>query len=359
MDSLIASTGFFSACRAATAAGDRVLVHGGTDAGPGYNDYLIALDRETGDERWRFGGRARAFDYLSPIAVHDGLAFVGRADGSLTALDLGSGEVRYQIHIPGGSIPTPLAPAPAPGRGASPYRAATTGGALLVASNGWLHRLAPATGALLDRRAIEDATPAVTVQGAGTLWLSSRAGRIARLDAADLTEVRARMLDGPLASPALVAGNRLVLHLDRAPLLVCDLDEGRTVDRLPPFEGHLRPCTDGQSLFTATRHGFLVAWSLADLRPRWEAQAPEPASIAVEGGLLCAETRNGVMLFDAATGALRRRIPLAGDEIAPVSLSGGVVYAQRGDCPTRVLCAIPVGALGPAWRAGVGGYALT
>ncbi|MCU4925847.1 PQQ-binding-like beta-propeller repeat protein [Halobacteria archaeon AArc-dxtr1] len=70
---------------------DRNAVYAGTEIG------IVAVDRHTGDRRWRFDTDAAVH---APIRTGDVVAFVTR-DGTVRALDARSGEPRWGVSVPG------------------------------------------------------------------------------------------------------------------------------------------------------------------------------------------------------------------------------------------------------------------
>jgi outer membrane protein assembly factor BamB len=78
---------------------DGIVYVAGFDPKIGFKGALVAFDAATGQEVWRFSGRA-PFTAVSPPAVTDGIVYLGDQNGLFFALDAASGQVQWEIDLP-------------------------------------------------------------------------------------------------------------------------------------------------------------------------------------------------------------------------------------------------------------------
>jgi outer membrane protein assembly factor BamB len=137
------------------------------------NANLHALDRETGEERWSFGGEDRASRQSSPTVV-DGTVFVGSFEGTVYAVDAESGAGQWRFEAGGGVFTTP----------------AVVDGTVFVGSRDTnVYALDAGTGEELWRHGTGDEVWGDPTVVDGTVLVGSDDGRLYALDADDGSSV--------------------------------------------------------------------------------------------------------------------------------------------------------------------------
>lgn len=191
------------------------------------NNY-VALDAVNGEVRWRL--RRSKSDAISvrgqaPATVDPArrLAFLGNADGSVQAVALDSGELRWTQRLSGVRTDDPF-----PDVDAQPVLDAS--GDLWVASyNGGLFALDPASGEVRRRvEVVKHVTGLREVPHAGLLVASIGDGQVVGVHAASgLVRWRYRMKKAVPTPPEVLEGGRVVVGSGRGGLVVLEPLDGR------------------------------------------------------------------------------------------------------------------------------------
>lgn len=196
-----------------TVSGDGIIV--GTVGGT-----LVSLTLAQGTERWRLTGQPAV---LTPLVSDAGAAYVVAPDGSVRALAVNSGEVRWRRPLPPGE-PRPDATRPLP----SPVLA----GGLLVAALGdaGVVALSARDGTVRWRRPLTQVLGLEARDEA--LYVSTRKGEVLALGLAD-GQVRWRQTPAKaLTSPPSFALGNLWVGTDEPLLLALSPQDGREVFRV-------------------------------------------------------------------------------------------------------------------------------
>lgn len=348
---------FICANRGAAVAGDAVLVHGGVDMGPGYNDILFCLDRATGRQRWQFGSRKSSFDYLSPVACGYGRVFVGRNDGLFYALEATDGSVAWTLaHGTAMAIPCLVA------------------GRLVVAdASGRLLEVDPRGGAVGREVRVGEGLAAPESDG-DTLWLSHLAGGVSALDPTTLRARWTRRLDGPLTCASVPAGP-VVLACPAGRIVALGRADGAPAwDLRGMNEAFLPPATAADAggragqVWAAAKSGTILACDLASGRVRLTGNLPgeqsgtreQVCSLALAGGRVLVDTHRGVVAVDPGTGVMQETLAAPGEPwLGPVAVEGANVFVQRVVEYRRVLHCLPLARGAAAWSSEIGAWGLT
>lgn len=296
----------------AAVSGDAVYV--GSAGG-----WLHALDRRTGEERWRY--RAGAAVHGSPAVSGDGgsagTVYVTDLESTLHAVDARSGRGLWRVET-GPVVPFPWGHESGDIYVSSPTLARTDGRDLLTfgAGDGSLYAVDPRAGEVA--------------------WTLETGGRIRSTPAVADGIVVVGSADGIVYAADAATGAPLWRHATRG----ADLDSGefgfdrRTVQSSPAL-------ADGR-VHVGARDGFLYTLDLATGERLWDADHEVSwvnGSPAVAGGRVFAGSSDGrfIQALDAATGEeLWRRDTRGIVWTSPIVVGGDVVFAE-GDGRIRAL----------------------
>ncbi|MBW8486844.1 outer membrane protein assembly factor BamB family protein [Actinomadura parmotrematis] len=245
-------------------------------------------------------------------AVAGGIALFGDDGGTLSALDLRTGTVRWRYRA-GAAITGPVAVA---------------GGLAVLAAGGALHAVRPGDGRRAWHRDLDEAVTGLTVAGA-VLYAAGEEGTVHCL-ALDGGAVRWRRATGrePAGAPAVAGGTVVVAA---GGLLGLSARDGRT--RWTAGGGASPVAVAGGLLLSGTGAPALEA---RDARTRKvaftvetddEVRAPATAS----GGFLYFADSSGALYALDAKGARRWRAQPGGAVDGGITASGGRLYVGTGD----------------------------
>ncbi|HZF13577.1 MAG TPA: PQQ-binding-like beta-propeller repeat protein [Thermoanaerobaculia bacterium] len=291
--------------------------------------------------RWRFptGGPVRS----SPVLA-GGTIYVGSGDGTLRAVDPGSGKERWRFPAGGAVDSTP----------------AVAGGTVFVAARDRrLYALDAATGRERWRFALGDDLPfewgwdyylSSPVVADGRVFVGSGDGHLYAVDAGSGREIWKWKTGGRVrSSPAVAAGRVYVGSMDGR-LYALDVatgklawkydTEGTTLDsakfRYDRTSVQSSPAVAGGLVVFGCRDGFLYAvdarsgerkWRF-DHQTSWVITAP-----AIDGGLVLAGSSDGhfFQALDLATGQEKWHHPTDNNVFSSGAVAGGVVYFGTWD----------------------------
>ncbi len=294
------------------AAGDTVVVAG--------SGRLVAVDLETGEERWRFQVPGVGGSFRSCPAIWEGLVLVGgQLSDTLRALDLRTGELRWAR--PGfGNLYTDLC---------------VSGHLVLVGDPEGLFALDPATGKAVWRVAIPMAgSPAAWGELAiGLLW-----GELAAFSLASGEEVwRDERAWSGSASDPVVTGDHLALVVPSSQVALWDLlsgwSQGRiTLPQRQPTGKPQRPAAAGGRLFVplgGQESAWLVAVDLQTRRVLWAREVEKPIHTpCVTGGVVYLAVGSSLVALSAETGdVLWQRVFPKQASAAPIAADGAILCA--------------------------------
>jgi outer membrane protein assembly factor BamB len=282
---------------------------------------VIAVDAETGSERWRFatGGYA---EFWTPAVVGDTL-YVGTSDGSLYAVDTTSGIERWHTNV---GIMPPSSPVVVDGVlyfGA----AAVTDGLVYVGDSigGTLIALDAATGSELWRHSGADPGLYAVEAVSGTLrWRFSTQERVLATPAVADGVVYALDLGGRLHAVDAASGTARWSTQVGAPDSALPL-------QLYQFPS---PAVKGDLIYAAAWDGTLVAVDAASGTERWRTEIAFGvySSPTVTADVVYIGGSDGTLhAFDAATGQPRWELGLDGPIGSSPVVTGGAVFVVRAD----------------------------
>ncbi len=223
------------------------------------NNY-VALDAVSGEVRWRLRrGKSDAISVRgqAPATVDPGrrLVFLGNADGSVQAVALDTGELRWTQRLSSVRADDPF-----PDVDAQPVLDGD--GNLWVASyNGGLFVLDPATGEIRRRvEVVKHVTGLREVPHAGLLVASIGDGQVVGVHAASgLVRWRYRMKKAVPTPPEVIDGGRVVVGSGRGGLVVLEPLDGRprqVAVGTAAFQARL--VVDGKDVIALSNRGHLL-----------------------------------------------------------------------------------------------------
>jgi outer membrane protein assembly factor BamB len=223
------------------------------------NNY-VAVDPTNGEVRWRLRrGKSDAISVRgqapATVDVPRRLAFLGNADGSVQAVALDSGELRWTQRLSGVRADDPF-----PDVDAQPVLDAS--GYLWVASyNAGLFALDPSNGEIRRRvEAVKHVTGLREIPHAGVLVASIGDGQVVGVHAASgLVRWRYRMKKAVPTAPEVIEGGRVVVGSGRGGLVVLDPLDGRPRQiAVGTAALQARLATDGKDLIALSSRGHVL-----------------------------------------------------------------------------------------------------
>jgi outer membrane protein assembly factor BamB len=240
--------------------------------------------------RWK----AKAIDtqYSAPVAVADGMVYVGSPDQTVIALDARSGAQRWQVHL---DVDPPFDKLP-------PF--------VWTVANGMVY--------------------VVSVNQGSVNQLGSLGNAVYALDAATGAQ-RWRVQTNDSLSAATVASG--VLYFGSWSLTLYAFDAATGAELWQDHTGADKfsaPAVADGMIFEASPmgNGFVYALDAATRTLRWQAQAGNccAAPTVAHGVVYVASNDNFVYAFDAATGAQRWRVHTGTENLSTPTVANGVVY---------------------------------
>lgn len=250
------------------------------------------------------------------LSVVDGRAYVASVDGSVRALDAGTGKTLWTTSLSDGTSGRR-------GHGARLGSTPAVAGELLVVGSldGHVFALSATDGSRLWMATLSSEVLAQPAIADGIVAVRTNDGRLYGLDAADGS--RRWLYDQPMppltlrgaSAPRMAHGmiytgfdNGVVSALQLAngdPVWsqVISLGEGRTeVQRLADVDGRI--VVDGDTVFAVGYGGKLAALSSRDGRPQWQRDLSSYGGVAVNPSVLAvADEESDVWLFERTSGS--------------------------------------------------------
>lgn len=302
-------------------------------------DVPALLVGATLDVRWATGPDVVA----APPAFDERSAFLVTRDHAVVALDLDTGAERWRASL------------------AATFAPASGDGIVFVVADGTVHALAADTGATRWRRRIDGEPAAPPYFDTGWLMLSTANGDVIALRASDGAPIWRQPLGAPLTGSPAPAGDRLYLGLVDGHVAAVELATGRSLWSIA-VEGTPTALTAlDEQLLIGTSAGALVSAALDSGRVRWRWRPGAPivgAPIADAKRIYVAGFDHILRALDRGNGALRWRRPLAHRPAGGPLLLGATVFmpslstelegfnAATGDPATKVSLLSEV--IGPA-----------
>lgn len=277
----------------------------------GIRDVLVALDTETGEQRWRLdfpaevGSEAPQFGCASSPLI-EGDALYAQMGGSFAKIDKRTGQILWRVAAEGDD--------PNDGAFSSPYLTEEDGRRLaIVQTRKELKGIDTATGEEQWTQPIEAfrgmniLTPVVYD---GKLFTSAHTGRsqLWRRDAAEpgrLEQVWSNKSQAYMSSPVVV-GDHLYMHLRNQRIQCLDLATGEEAWRTKPYGKYQSMAVLGDRILALDERGELILFratpekfEVIDTRQISEAQTW--AHVAVCGGQVFVRELNALAVYDWAS----------------------------------------------------------
>ena len=284
---------------------------------------LWAVDLVTGGIRWQ----ADLDGALTSPTVVDDLVVAGSTTGRVTALDRATGTVRWTSELPG-----QVRGAPAPVE-AGLIAGSTAGQVSFIrAADGAVDWTIDATGEIARSPAVADGTVVVPVEPGSMVALDARSG-----DELWRTSIAER---GGVGTPTIDGGRVLTASgLDGAPVAergisAVDLRTGSRLWRWasPTGDRIYTPAMRDGRAFVVSEAGFAVALDAATGMEMWRTgvAGPAEANAVVTGeAVAIADDGGSVSALGMTDGRIRWEVPIKGVPAAPVVTCGFVLVASE------------------------------
>jgi outer membrane protein assembly factor BamB len=279
-----------------------------------------AFDTTTGEKR------APAIELGSPVtsppAVVQDILVVAADDGDVTAIDRSTFKVRWDVHVSDEAI-----------RGAL----LAVGDRIYAAGvDGTLYTL-DAGGAIVGRTSIGGAMGRGPAFANGVLYVGTDQGMVAAVDEASGAVVwRIDLGPGNIGTPSVVGDTLYLargLHDPAAPHEIVALGthdhEQRWTFGSPAGAEILAGAATETRVYAVAKDGYVYGLD-ANGETRWSTDTGAPSGALaglVDGVLYVTNDRREVLAIDAATGAIRWRIPVAGVPTMAAVIDGRVIVA--------------------------------
>ena len=289
------------------------VVYQGTGRGT-----LVALELESGELRWSHpvGGG------LSGSLIVGKAVIVGSSKGTVTALDRDSGRALWTTKLDGEVRGAPL----------------DIGGAIAVGtSSGTVSLLSPKDGeAIWQASGLGHVNRSLAGDGRMVI-VPAEPGRLIALDLStgDQLWTAALAPDGGVGSPSI--GRGLVFTatgLDGEPgsqaIVAVDIDTGVVRWRWasPTGDPVYSPALGDRMSYSVSEAGFAIALDPRDGHEAWRSKTAGPAealAAIADDSVLIAGNGSTLAALDASTGRIRWEVPIAGVPYAPVAACGFVL----------------------------------
>jgi outer membrane protein assembly factor BamB len=219
----------------------------------------------------------------------------------------------------------------------------TANGKVVVGAGGLLHILNGTTGALLSTTDVSQGdfdsngggTPAIDANGAA--WSSYKFVQTAPVPPSSANPVPTPKISGNGFATPLIVGGKVYVTSKSQGITSFAVTTGAKTNFLPGAIGqHQALATDGTRLFDVTIEAgvkTLTAYNRSTGAVLWSRNGAVTAPLSVNGMVVVGENYGGLAVYDAASGALLKRLAGTARGADPIVV-GGRVYA--GYSPTSV-----------------------
>jgi hypothetical protein len=229
-------------------------------------------------------------------------------------------------------------------------------GKVVVGAGGMLSILNGSSGAVLSTTDVSQGdfdsngggTPAIDANGAA--WYSYKHTQTVPVPPSTANPVPTPKITGNGFAIPLIAGGRVYVTSKNQGIHAFNVNTGAKSDFAPGAIGqHQALATDGTRLFDAAIEGgvrTLTAYNLSNGSVAWSRQGAVTAPFVVNGMVIVGENINGLAVYDAASGALLKRLAGTARGADP-TVVGGHVFAGYSPNP------VPSGSTPPLTMLGV------
>jgi PQQ-like domain len=188
------------------------------------------------------------------------------------------------------------------------------------------------------------------IDGNGAAWYSFKFTATAPVPPSTANPVPTPKVTGNGHSTALITGGRVFVTGTNQGIHAFNVNTGAKVDFAPGAVGqHQNMATDGTRLFDVTFEDgvrTLTAHNLSNGSVAWRKTGAFTSPLAVNGMVIVGENRDGLAVYDAASGALLKRVAGTARGADPVVV-GGRLFAGFSASP------VPTGSMPPLTMLGV------
>lgn len=268
--------------------------------------YLVALDAETGVERWRYhSGRS---GYLSP-AVSDGTVYIGSVDGTLHAVDAKTGEGRWTYAVESsGEVLSASSPT-------------VVDDLVFIGSNlGVVHALDAETGTERWQAKVGWASPTTAAVVDGTLYVVAPGGK-----------------DDVAPNPRFETGISPMQADWRLVALDAETGEQRWSVEISPARIGVPPVVAGELVLVGgvgSEGEEILALDAKDGSEVWRVSAEDAVGnppVVAGGVAVSGSFDSGVTARDAATGRIIWRVETGGGITTSAFVADGVIVVGSAD----------------------------
>lgn len=288
---------------------DGTLIIGTLDGG------LLALQADTGEVRWRSGGRTNGDGPYGAPSAGQHLVFVGSADGQVLGLSPGTGYPVWRRHVTGA---VQLAPT------------INDEQLVVLTDKGYVYMLQAGSGQILWSRPLAPGTQPPVVS-AGRVFVS--AGRsLFTLDARDGALLWQFDAMSTITTRPAIFGDLVLVGTERGLLHELHIVSGQERYR---FQANntisAAPAIGANTIFVVDRSGGLTALRLGTSSVSWHfaaGAAIEATPLLADGKLFFGASNGVCYALDAQSGALLARIQLGSSIVTSPALGSGLIYVR-------------------------------
>ena len=312
---------------------------------------VLALDRDTGNTRWRFPREGDIQPvYSSPVISEDEILYVGGYDGNLYAIDTGEIEQR------GSAVPTREEALLFSSGGSIIASPVVTGEiVLLPSSDGFVYALNPSDGSVKWKYETQDKVWSTPGVDGGRVYFGSLDHTLYALDTADGSLVWDFSTKGAIASKPLVMGDNVYVGSFEGVLYSIGKATGQEEARFQA-ENWLwaTPVYHDSTVYVGSLDHRLYALDALSLEPIWaeplETEGQIVGAPAIVGDWIAVPSDDRNVYVVRASDGRDRHVCAVGDRIrAPLAVSGDVIYVFALDNSVRAIRIDPNGDPNELW----------